>query len=151
MDIVKNRNYHFDLTGQISFGEIDEQMLYEIFKDGRNASFMLELYLTKKFPLKLVKGNKDHDHIDNDGNKYDVKNFTKNGLKFMPSNQIGAGRCFDQTKAHDKANILTYICCDIVDFPKITIRFIDGCDLIKEYPKCSVPFNSRNKLFKYIV
>lgn len=148
MDIIKNKNYYIDLTDQVSFADIDKEILYELFKDGRNASFMLEIYLTTKFPLTLVKGNKDHDHIDINGNKYDAKNFTKHGLKFMPSNQIGSGRCFDQTKAHDKANNLTYICCDIVDFPKIIIRFIDGCDLIKEYPKCIVPFNSRGKLFK---
>lgn len=148
MDIIKNKNYYFDFTDLVSFADIDKEILYELLQDGRTASPFLERYIEQQFSLEWISGCKDHDHTDNNGNKYDAKNFTKNGLKFMPSNQIGAGRSFDQTIAYDKANDLTYICCDIVDFPKVTIRFIDGCDLIKEYPKCSVPFKSRKELFK---
>jgi len=109
---------------------------------------MLEEWLAIYFPsLTRVEGNKDHDHIDTNGVKYDAKNFTKKGLKFMPSNQIGKGRTFDKTQAHEKAGKLVYICCDIVDFPQIHIRFIPGKDLMKKYPKCSVLFSKRSELF----
>jgi len=147
-DIVYDKNYTFDLSGTITFDNIPQEVLYEIFKDGRNASFMLEEWLTSKFPLTRIKGNKDHDHIDVNGMKYDAKNFTKGGLKFMPSNQIGAGRSFNKEAAHEKASKLIYICCDIVEFPKLTVRFAEGFKMIEKYPNCAVPFKQRSELFK---
>ena len=78
MKLQLDKTYEFDLTNQMSFGDIDTQRLYEFFKDGRNASFMLEEQLIHWFPeLTRVEGNKDHDHIDESGVKYDAKNFTK--------------------------------------------------------------------------
>ena len=145
--IVLNRTFAFDLAGQVRFGELSTDTLYTIFKDGRNASFMLEEWLTLKFPLTRVLGNRDHDHVDELGNKYDAKNFTKGGLKFMPSNQIGAGRQFNKEIAHQHAGELIYICCDIVDFPRIRVRFINGSELMATYPKCSIPFRKRESLF----
>ncbi len=148
MKLELNKTYEYDLTGTMSFGDIKQERLYEFFKDGRNASFMLEEQLTHWFPeLTRVEGNKDHDHISENGVKYDAKNFTKHGLNFMPSNQIGAGRKFDSVVAYQKANKLVYICCDIVDFPKVKVIFKDGKDLVKSYPNCKVSKNKRELLF----
>ena len=86
-----------DLTGTIQFGSLPVEILTDHFKDGRWASTLLERYIPMVYPeLTWVPGNKDHDHIDSQGNLYDLKCFTKGGLKFMPSNQIGAKRCFDK-------------------------------------------------------
>jgi len=143
-----NKTYEFDLIDTMTFGDIKPERLYEFFKDGRNASFMLEEQLTHWFPeLTRVEGNKDHDHISENGVKYDAKNFTKHGLNFMPSNQIGAGRKFDSVVAYQKANKLVYICCDIVNFPKVKVIFKDGKDLVKSYPNCKVSKNKRELLF----
>ena len=148
MKLELNKTYEYDLTNTMSFGDIKQERLYEFFKDGRNASFMLEEQLTHWFPeLTRVEGNKDHDHISENGVKYDAKNFTKHGLNFMPSNQIGAGRKFDSVVAYQKANKLVYICCDIVDFPKVKVVFKDGKDLVKSYPSCKVSKNKRELLF----
>ena len=148
MKLELDKTYEYDLTDTMSFGDIKQERLYEFFKDGRNASFMLEEQLTHWFPeLTRVEGNKDHDHISENGDKYDAKNFTKHGLNFMPSNQIGAGRKFDSVVAYQKANKLVYICCDIVDFPKVKVIFKDGKDLVKSYPNCKVSKNKREMLF----
>ena len=148
MEIQMYKTYSYNFTNEVKFGSLPVEILYKLFQDGRNASFMLEEWLAIYFPsLTRVEGNKDHDHIDTNGVKYDAKNFTKKGLKFMPSNQIGKGRTFDKTQAHEKAGKLVYICCDIVDFPQIHIRFIPGKDLMKKYPKCSVLFSKRSELF----
>ena len=147
MKIELNRTYDFCID-EVSFGSIPRQRIHEFFKDGRVASFFLEEQLPHWFPdLKRIEGNKDHDHVDTEGKKYDAKNFTKGGLRFMPSNQMGAGRKFNEAKAHDKANKLIYICCDIVDFPKVRVRFAKGSELIKDYPKCSIPRKNREVLF----
>jgi|TARA_R110000782_G_scaffold264697_1_gene358002 hypothetical protein len=148
MKLELDKTYEYDLTDTMSFGDIKQERLYEFFKDGRNASFMLEEQLIHWFPeLTRVEGNKDHDHIGDDGVKYDAKNFTKHGLNFMPSNQIGAGRKFDSTLAYQKANKLVYICCDIVEFPKVRVIFKEGKDLVKEFTKCRVTKTNRGVLF----
>ena len=71
-----------DLTGNLQFGVLSIETLIEIFKDGRWASTFLERYIPILYPeLTWVSGNKDHDHIDSQGNLYDLKCFTKRGLK----------------------------------------------------------------------
>tara|TARA_R110001592_G_scaffold82734_1_gene244976 strand:- start:899 stop:1240 length:342 start_codon:yes stop_codon:yes gene_type:complete len=108
----------------------------------------MEPQITKWFPsLTRVRGNKSYDHIDENGVKYDAKNFTKNGLQFAPSSQIGAGRKFNESLAHQKAKVMVYICCDIVDFPKIRVKFAKGSDLIKSYPNCKISLTKRKEFF----
>ena len=146
--MIKLNKVYDRFISNLSFGNISKSRLQDFFKDGRNASFMLEEQLTHWFPqLTRVEGNKDHDHVDKQGRKYDAKNFTKGGLKFMPSNQLGSGRKFNEAVAHAKAKDLIYICCDIVEFPKVRIRFVEGKTLIKEYPKCSIPKTKREVFF----
>tara|TARA_R100000995_G_scaffold73781_1_gene42640 strand:+ start:951 stop:1400 length:450 start_codon:yes stop_codon:yes gene_type:complete len=148
MKLEKNKTYEFSLKGRTSFGSISESRMYDLLKDGRLASFFLEEQLQHWFPeLTRIEGNKDHDHVDTSGNKYDAKNFTKNGLKFKPSNQLGQGRTFNAEIAHNKARKLCYICCDIVEFPRVRVKFVDGADLINEYPKCEIPKGQREVLF----
>jgi len=89
--IELNKTYNFKIKN-VSFGDIPSDRILEFYKDGRVASFFLEEQLTHWFPeLTRIEGNKDHDHIDVQGREYDAKNFTKNGLKFMPSNQMAQG------------------------------------------------------------
>jgi hypothetical protein len=145
--IQKNKTYTFEIN-KIAFGDIPKDRLPIFFQDGRVASFFLEEQLQHWFPeLRRIEGNKPYDHLDNEENRYDAKNFTKHGLKFMPSNQLGEGRKFVAEIAHAKAAQLCYICCDIVDFPKVRVRFVDGADMIKEYPRCTVPKSHREVLF----
>ncbi|SVA57575.1 uncharacterized protein METZ01_LOCUS110429 [marine metagenome] len=65
----------------------------------------------------------------------------------MPSNQIGKGRYFEEVVAHNHCQKVTYIVCDIIDFPKVKVRFEHGKNLIEEYPKCSISFAKRNHFF----
>ena len=147
LEYTLNETYKFEIKN-VSFGDIPPDRILDFYKDGRVASFFLEEQLPHWFAgLTRIEGNKDHDHIDAQGREYDAKNFTRNGLKFMPSNQMGAGRRFNESMAHEKASKLIYICCDIVDFPHVRVKFVKGEDLIKEYPKCSVPFSRREGLF----
>jgi hypothetical protein len=148
MKIQLGKTYKFEVDN-FSFGEITREELIENYKDGRCISWFMEPQLAKWFPeLTRVRGNKDHDHVDKNGAKYDAKNFTKNGLKFMPSSQIGVGRKFEESVAHRKAKDLIFICCDVVDFPKIRVKFLEGGELVKKYPKCLISKSKREVLFK---
>ena len=143
-----NKVYNHDLTGTYSFGDLDEEALIEIFKDGRVASHLLERQLTKWYPsLTHVKGCKDHDHVDKFNFKYDAKNFTKSGLGFMPSSMLGTGRKFDQKLFEMKSKKMNYICCDIMDFPRVRVVFKKGCELVKKYPTGKISSTQREVLF----
>ena len=148
MKVEKNKTFHFTVNNA-AFGSIPQNRVYELLQDGRLASFFLEEQLQLWFPeLTRIEGNKDHDHVDLLGNKYDAKNFTKaSGLSFKPSNQMGAGRKFIAEVAHEKASNLCYICCDIVEFPKVRVKFVDGNELVERYPSCKVPKDQREVFF----
>ena len=131
----------------LSFCDLSSDEVFEVLSDGRFAAPFIERQLTTWFPLIHVKGNKDHDHIDEDGNLYDAKNFTKGGLNFMPSNQIGAGRSLDKNIALEKANKLIYICVDITKLPDIQIIFKKGGEMAQKYESFKVPFKKLDELF----
>jgi len=147
MDIELNKTYKFDIP-VFSFGDLSREEMIEVLQDGRHNSPFLERQLTKWFPkLTHVPGNKGHDHYDEDGVLYDAKNFTKNGLKYMPSSMLGTGRKFDAEKAHAHAEKLVYIVCDIFVFPSVRVRFTHGTDLKDIYPDCKIPFSGREAYF----
>ena len=147
MNITHNKVYEFVIEN-LTFGDLSKEVLCEIFKDGRVASHLLERQLVAWFPeLTHIPGCKSHDHTGADGALYDAKNFTKGGLKFMPSNQLGVRRVFVAEIAHEKAKKLIYIACDIVDFPQVRVKFVDGAVLLKEYPSCKIPFGHRESFF----
>ena len=144
--IKLNETYEFKVR-HYAFGDLKKSEVAELLQDGRFMAPLMERQLTKWFPkLKHVLGDKDHDHIVGT-QKYDAKNFTRNGLKFMPSAMIGAGRKVDPIKLKEKCAELIYICCDIVEFPNIRVKFIKGDDLLNEYPKGTVSKGRREVLF----
>lgn len=143
----KDKTYTFEIPN-VSFGDLTRAEVHEVLKDGRFAAPFLERQLTKWFSeLKHVKGDKDHDHINDRLEKFDAKNFTRNGLKFMPSKMIGVGRKVDIQEVKKKASKLTYICCDIIDFPKVRVRFVDGSKLLEQYPSATISRKNREVLF----
>ena len=131
----------------ISFGDLNQVELARMFTDGRLASHFLERQLTKWYPFLTFVDKKGHDHLDEEGNKYDQKCFTKGGLTFSPSNMAGKGRVFVQEEAHEHAKDITYICCDVVDFPTVRVKFAKGEELIQEFPKCKIAYSKREEFF----
>ena len=131
----------------VSFGDLKQEQVNEILKDGRLASHFLERQLCVWYPKLTFVDGKGHDHVDTEGNLYDQKCFTQGGLNFAPSNMIGKGRTLNEEVAHAHAKKITYIACDILDFPKVKVRFVSGEELLKDYPKCKVPFKHRDIFF----
>lgn len=135
------------VVDNISFGDLNQEELAEMFTDGRLASHFLERQLTKWYPELTFVDKKGYDHVDEQGNKYDQKCFTKGGLGFAPSHMGGKGRVFVQEEAHEHAKDITYICCDIVAFPTVRVKFARGQDLIEQFPKCKISFAKREEFF----
>lgn len=145
-EIEYDRPFEFEIQN-FGFGDLSKEEAASNFKDGRKVGLLLELQLCHWFPELIHVDQKGYDHVDGNGHKYDQKCFTKGGLRFMPSNMIGAGRTYIEEEAHSHANEISYIACDVFDFPRVRVMFKRGSDLVKEYPNCSVPFSHREKFF----
>ena len=52
-----------------------------------------------------------------------------------------------QEKSHAHAKDLIYICCDIVEFPRVRMIFKTGSGLTQEYPLCHISQSKREVLF----
>lgn len=145
--IIAEKVYEYDLTGQVSFGDLGEMETYEILKDGRLASHFLERQLCVWFPELTFVDGRGHDHIDEEGNLYDQKCFTKGGAGFAPSHMGGKGRVFVKEEAHRHCSTIIYIICDIIDFPKVRVKFLHGTTLLGLYPKLRIPNKDRELIF----
>jgi hypothetical protein len=140
--------YDFEI-GDVSFGSLPKEILYDLFTDGRVSSPFIERCLVKWFPQLKFIGGRGYDHIDisNEGIKYDAKSFTKRGSNFSPSSMQGKGRKIDPIELWEHANTMIYIFCDIIDFPKVKIIFKNGTDLTK-YTDGKIKVTERDVLFK---
>jgi len=148
MTIELNKVYTKTITN-FSFGELSKEELIRLFKDGRVASKFLEKLATIWFPELTNVDLKHYDHVDTEGNKFEMKGFTGNGCKFVPSSMIGKGRYIDRDELAEgiKEHKLTYIITDIVEFPTVKIKFIDGKKLLSEYPSGEIRPKQREELF----
>ena len=142
--IELNKTYEFACPA--SFGTLSQEEVYKLFTDGRRASGFLEIQLEKWFPELTFEDGKGYDHVDRGGLRYDAKCFTKGGAKFCPSGMLGMGRKVNEEELWEHANDMIYIFTDVVEFPKVMVRFVKGSDLT-QYTKGSIPFKDRNVLF----
>jgi hypothetical protein len=131
----------------IRFGDLETEDIHEILKDGRLASHFLERQLEIWYPHLTFVDGRGHDHIDEEGNLYDQKCFTKGGLAFAPSNMIGGSRSINEEVATEHCKKIIYICCDIIDFPTVRVKFAKGSDLMKEYKNFKIPKSQRENFF----
>ena len=148
MQVELDKTFEFDLSGKVQFGDMPQEAVYDLFKDGRVASKFLEHTLPTWFEdLDFVDGV-GHDHVSkSNGRKYDLKGFTKLGACYAPSNMLGARRKIDEAVVHAHAQEIDYIFSDITEFPKVRIIFKSGADLVKQWPSTKIPLKDRATLF----
>lgn len=148
--VLLNKTFTHHLKN-INFDNLNIQIINKILKDGRPFSHFIEPWLQEHYNIKHVEGCKDHDFIDINysDTKYDEKTFTKNGCKFCPSSMLGTGRKFNKELFEEKAKKLVYIIVSNVNFPEIKIKFVDGPELLKLYPKGEIPFKNHNQFFNH--
>ena len=146
MEIEYNKNHTFKINA--SFGDLPQDLINTMYQDGRVASKFLENILPYWFTDLEFVDKKGYDHVNKvTGRKLDAKCFTKGGLGFAPSSMLGAGRKINIEEAHAHANTIDYIVCDVIEFPKVVVRFVKGSDLVNDYPKCRVTYKKREQFF----
>ena len=148
MTIELNKTYYKEIEN-FSFGELPKELLTALFKDGRTTSRFMEKLATMWFPELTNVDVKHYDHVDTEGNRFEMKGFTKGGCKFVPSSMLGKGRHIDLDELAEgiSEHKLTYIITDIVNFPKVMVKFVDGKELLRTYPKGEIKFNERESFF----
>ena len=143
-EIELNKTYTYECDA--TFGTLSQEKVNKLFTDGRRASGFLEIQLEEGFPDLTFEDGKGYDHVDINDQKYDAKCFTKGGAKFCSSKYLGVGRSLNVEEHEAHAANIIYIFTDVVEFPKVQVRFVKGSDLT-QYTKGSIPFKDRNVLF----
>ena len=146
--IELNTTFTHDIEN-FGFGDLSREETIEIYKDGRVFSHFIEKWIANHYPLTHVGGCKKYDFVDNNypDTKYDEKTFTSKGCSFVPSNMLGQGRSFNAEVFKEKSSKLIYCIVSNVNFPEIKIRFVNGSELAKEYPKGKIPLKDHVKFF----
>lgn len=129
------------------FDNIPECQLIQMFRDGRYISPLLELWLDQNTNLIYIRGDKGHDFVDDNNKRYQLKTFTKNGMNFRPSAQIGGGRSQNSKKFEIYCKTQVFIIADVTKFPVVNFKIIKGEDLLKLFPGGKVTFKKLNVLF----
>jgi len=143
-----NKTFVHTITN-VSFGNLSQAALNEYFKDGRIFSHLIEPWLAENYPLKYIPGCRGYDLLDRVDQtiQFDEKTFTKYGCDFMQSSMIGTGRTFNQAKFDEKVKNMNYIIVSNINFPEIKVKFSKGEDLVKMYPKGSIPSKDHDSFF----
>lgn len=108
----------------------------EYLTDGRRVSFIIERRLKWENPgweLAPSEGA-GYDLLDPDGNRWEVRSITRQGVYFNPSNQVGSGRVFNEDGFIAKLEgIKGFILSDIVGFPVVDVFVVPVENVIRWY------------------
>lgn len=149
-EVLEFDKTYVETIGNVSFGSFPQEVLNELFRDGRISSHFMERHVAYKFGLKHIPGCKTHDMEDPSDSsiKYEEKTFTAGGCKIMSSSMIGTGRNFNATTFQERAKRLIYVIVSVVNFPEIKIRFFKGEDLALQFPNGEIKFSQHDALFR---
>ena len=129
MKLNTHKIYYFDFTGQLTFGSVPPSVLYKIFTDGRFCSEPLSFIFQDYFDDLEYVDKIGYDFIGDNDKKIEQKQLTKaSGLKFCPSNMIGAKRniCYDTVVKHIQDLNLLFLIPDITQFPIVKAILLPG-------------------------
>lgn len=103
----------------------DDQVL-SIFRDGGNASIILENVLGHHLQVPQAPNRNSKWDLTLPDGKAEVKCLTpSSGVKFIPSGQVGSGRTYDEVAFRERLDgIVAFYVPDICAFPDITITLV---------------------------
>ena len=143
-----NKTYHKRFE-DVKFDNLDEVSLLKAFLNGSTISRFIELWLARNYDKLMDRDTVEYDLWDFEKKrKVEVKSFTKGGCNFMPSYMIGAGRKLEEEKAYEYIDGKIFCIVDIIDYPNIYYKFVEGTSLQFDYPKFKIPFKDRRHFLK---
>lgn len=99
------------------------------FTDGRRVSFILERRLMREVLGGHLAGSEgdDHDLVDREGRRWEVRSVSARGMYFCPSYMVGSGRRFDCPGFLRKLDAIHgYVISDITGFPSVPYWFVES-------------------------
>jgi len=132
MILIKEKNYQ----GQISFCGLSEEILYPLFRNGSVTGKLVEPLVCQELGYQKSEHSQDFYDVTQDGKLWEVRCFTQYGASLIPSNQVGAGRKYNEKEFFEKLdNIAGFIFIDIRQFPKMTFYKCGGWEAQRLFDK----------------
>lgn len=135
-----------------AFGVQDDDV-HEFMTDGRRASFIIERRLKWGHPgweLAPSEGA-GYDLMAPNGEKWEVRSITRQGVYFNPSAQVGKGRYFEEEGFVAKLNdIEGFILSDITLFPEIPVYVVPVDNVSRWYKAGSLGVNAKVSRKKFL-
>jgi hypothetical protein len=125
----------------------------EYLTDGRRVSFIIERRLKWENPgWKLAPSEgAGYDLLDPDGNMWEVRSITRQGVYFNPSNQVGSGRMFNEDGFTAKlSGIKGFILSDIVEFPVVDVFVVPVENVVRWHRERRLGANAKVSRAKFL-
>ena len=119
----------WDLEAVAKALKIQPDDVREYFTDGRRVSFILERRIAREVLRGQVAESEgaDHDVLDAEGARWEVRSVTRGGVYFCPSYMVGSGRSFNEPGFLDKLRDLKgYILADVETFPDVPFYIVSA-------------------------
>lgn len=133
--------------------KVTTEDIREYLTDGRRVSFIIERRLKWENPgweLAPSEGA-GYDFLDPNGNKWEVRSITRQGVYFNPSNQVGSGRVFNEDGFIAKlAGIKGSILSDIVAFPVVDVFVVPVENVIRWHRASRLGANAKVSRAKFL-
>ena len=131
MKIDSHTVYVFNITDRIELGHIKKQVLYDKVTDGRISGLLMEDFIESAFENVAKAPNaKSPFDLYVDDYKYESRVVTGNGVKLIPSNQIGTGRKFNlEGYKAKRAGLDGYVFTEVADSPVLRILMLPEPDV----------------------
>ena len=151
---MENRfQMHWDETEIANAFKISPKDVQEYLTDGRRVSFIIErrlMWENSGWELAPSEGA-GYDLLDPTGEKWEVRSITSGGVYFNPSNQVGAGRRFNEGGFQAKLSDLKgFILSDIVGFPVVEVFKFPVENVLRWYGKSLLGKNAKVSRKKFL-
>lgn len=147
--------YHIDFDCEKlsdAFG-VEAEDVFEFMTDGRRASFIIERRIKWAHPgweLAPTEGA-GYDLMSPEGEKWEVRSITQQGVYFNPSAQVGKGRSFEELGFLAKLDdIEGFILSDITEFPRIPVFVVPVENVIRWYSGGLLGLNAKVSRKKFL-
>jgi hypothetical protein len=127
--IPNGQIFHFDVDLLSRGMNLTGDEVIQYFTDGRRVSFILERRIAREIMEGTIAQSEGAgwDVLDSNGEKWEVRSLSRQGVYFCPSYMVGSGRAFEEAGFLRKLDeIRGYVISDIERFPNVPVWIIEA-------------------------
>jgi hypothetical protein len=144
--IPNGQVFHFDIDLLSRGMNITPDEVVQYFTDGRRVSFILERRIAREIMEGTIAQSEgaSWDVLDSDGEKWEVRSLSRQGVYFCPSYMVGSGRAFEEAGFLRKLDeIRGYVISDIESFPNVPVWILEASDVKAWWESGELGVNSK--------